>query len=530
MRTDSGMNLRVGVLLIAALGSCILPAAARGAIGSRKKFVASSGDFVGDGKTDNTKAIQAAVDSCYGAGGGIVEFSAGTFLTGPITLKSNVTLEVDSSATLLGTTYTKAYYPAGYDTTLPPPSSLQPLITSNNAANITITGRGTIDGNGQPWWTSYNAAKAGGGTLPARPRLIQLNHSQNIVIDSVTLQNSPQFHVSLEYCWYVRVTDVTILAPSNSPNTDGIDPATCHFVYISHCRIDNGDDDIAVKSGKYDATDPNAGCSNIWISDCTFLHGHGVSVGSETSGGVDSMYVDSCSFTGTSNGLRIKSYRGNGGEVRDVTYSNITMQNVSNPIWISGYYPDIPSESDPAQAVSSTTPYYHNIDIINLTSTGSPTAGLIVGLPEKPLENISLRNVSMASGTGLEIRNAAVDTTNTVVTASSGPGFIMQNGGVVSGLTSVREDSHPVDFRLGQNFPNPFNPTTTIEFQIPKGSHVTLGIYDVLGRLVATLVDRYEPQGTYHARFDGSRLASGVYYYRLTANGLTGTRKLMLLK
>ncbi len=524
------VNRRFGTVLLAALSTFVFPTMARSITKNGKIFVASTGDFVGDGKTDNTQQIQAAIDSCNAAGGGIVEFSAGTFLTGPIILKSNVTFELDSAATLLGTTYTKAYYPAGYDTNLSAPSSLQPLITSDNASNITISGKGTIDGNGQPWWTAYKAAKASGGTLPARPRLIQLNHSQDIMIDSLTLRNSPQFHVSLEYCWYVQVRNVKILAPSNSPNTDGIDPATCHFVYISHCRIDNGDDDIAVKSGRADPTDPNAGCSNIWISDCTFLHGHGVSIGSETSGGVDSMYVDSCTFNGTDNGLRIKSYRGNGGNVRDINYSNITMQNVSNPIWISGYYPSIPSDSDPAQAVTATTPDYHDISVINVTSTGSPTAGVIVGLPELPIMNFLMKDVSISANTGLEIRNATIDTEGTVVGVSSGPGFIMQNNGNLTGLTSVKRRPLPSGFELGQNYPNPFNPTTAIRYELSANSYVTLKVYDVLGREVTTLVDRNEPAGVYHVEFNGSRFASGIYFYRLNAGGLTATKKLMLIK
>jgi len=497
---------------------------------NKRMFVASSMDFVGDGKTDNTRAIQSAIDSCYNAGGGVVEFANGVFLTGPIIMKSNVTIEIDSSATLLGTTNVKAYYPTGYDTSLPPPSSLQPLISSDNASNITISGRGTIDGNGQPWWTAYNNAKASGGTLPARPRLIQFNHSKNIVIDSVTLQNSPQFHVSLQYCWYVWITNVTIIAPSNSPNTDGIDPATCHFVYISHCKIDNGDDDIAVKSGRYDSTDPNAGCSNIWISNCTFLHGHGVSIGSETSGGVDSVYVDSCTFNGTVNGLRIKSYRGNGGNVRDIAYRDITMQNVSNPIWISCYYPSIPSESDPAQMVNSTTPNYHDISITNMTSVGSPTAGVIVGLPEQNITNITLKNVFISAGTGLEVRNAAVDTENVLIKVGSGTDFILQKGAILSGVTSVRAGTGPSGFELFQNYPNPFNPTTIISYSIPWMSSVSLEVFDISGRKVATLVKGNKPAGKYSVEFSGNGLASGVYYYRLNAGNFTIAKKLMVVK
>ncbi len=521
-------NPSMRISLLAAILVCLYQVPSRSESRSRadgKRFVASTSDFVGDGKTDNTRAIQSAIDSCSNAGGGVVEFSHGTFVTGPITLMSNVTLEIDSSATLLATPNVKAYYPAGADTSGPMPNSLQPLVTSNHASNITISGQGTIDGNGQPWWTAYKS-----GAISVRPRLMQFNHSQNITIDSVTLQNSPQFHVSLEYCWYVWVKNVTISAPSNSPNTDGIDPATCHFVYISHCRIDNGDDDIAVKSGRYDPTDPNAGCSNIWVTDCTILHGHGVSIGSETSGGVDSMQVDSCSFNGTQNGLRIKSYRGNGGNVRDITYSNITMQNVSNPIWLSGYYPTIPS-SDTAQPVTSTTPYYHDIRIVNLTSVNSPTAGVIVGLPEDLMTHIVLENVSISSGTGLEVRNATVDTEATVLNVNSGAGFILQTGGVLTGVRSFESAEVPAEFDLMQNYPNPFNPTTTIEFTVAKKGTASLRVYNILGQEVTVLFSGDAQSGKmYRSVFDGGRFASGVYFSILESGGQRQIQKMVLMK
>ena len=396
--------------------------------------------FTGDGKTDNTDLIQAAIDSISNAGGGVVEFSNGTFLTGPIELKSDVTLEVKGSATLLATKNKKAYYPAGADTNGPLPSSLRPLITSDHADNIRISGDGTIDGNGQQWWTLYEDAKTSGNTLPARPRLIKLNHSTNIAIDSVKLTNSPQFHVSLENCWHVKIEHVTITAPSNSPNTDGIDPATSHFVTISNCTIDTGDDNVAVKSGRYDPSDPHAGTTNITISNCTFLHGHGVSIGSETSGGVDSMYVKNCTFNGTTNGFRIKSYRGNGGDIRNVVYSNNNMQNVEYPILFTGYYPKIPSESDPAQPVTSKTPYYHDITIENLTSSNSPSAGLIIGLPEKPMKNIILKHINITAKSGLSIRNATVDTLDAVInTPETGDGQVTASAESIVGLDPAYE-------------------------------------------------------------------------------------------
>ncbi len=485
----------------------------------------TSNGFIGDGVTDNTKAIQAALDSVSAAGGGVIRFSNGKFVTGPLTIQSNDTLEIDSSAGLLGTTRMTAYYKPGADTTKPT-GSYQPLLTANHANNIAIIGRGYIDGQGQEWWTAYE-----NGTISARPRMFQPNHCNNVLLRGITLKNSPQFHFIPEWCTNVIVDSVTILAPSSSPNTDGIDPATCHNVYITNCYIDNGDDNIAVKSGNYDSSDPNAGCSRIYISNCTFMHGHGVSIGSETSGGVDSMYVDSCTFNGTDNGLRIKSYRGNGGNVRDIIYSNIKMTNVQNAIYFTEYYPTIPSSSDPAQQVTATTPHFHDITVKNLTATGSPYAGVVIGVPEMPLTNIHFQNVNIQAQSGLQVRNATIDTANVTITASNGRGsYLLQVNGYVTGATSVENNVTPSGFSLSQNYPNPFNPSTKIKFSLARESNVKLEIYNTLGQRVETLINQKMQAGEHEYNFNASGLSSGVYLYKINADNNVQVRKMVLLK
>ena len=485
----------------------------------------TSNGFIGDGVTENTKAIQAALDSVSAAGGGIIRFSNGKFLTGPLTIQSNDTLEIDSSAGILGTTRMTAYYQPGADTTKPT-GSYQPLLTANHANNIAIIGKGYIDGQGQEWWTAYE-----NGTISARPRMFQPNHCNNVLLRGITLKNSPQFHFIPEWCTNVTVDSVTILAPSNSPNTDGIDPATCHNVYITNCYIDTGDDCVAVKSGNNDISDPNAGCSRIYISHCTFMHGHGVSIGSETNGGVDSMYVDSCTFNSTDNGLRIKSYRGKGGNVRDIYYTNITMTNVQNAIYFTEYYPSIPPQSDPAQPINLGTPHFHDITVENLTVTGSPSAGVVIGVPEMPLTNIHFQNVNIQAQSGLQVRNATVDTTNVTITASNGRGsYLMQVNGYVTGATAVENNFTPAGYSLSQNYPNPFNPSTKINFSLAKASYVRLDVYNVLGQHVETLIDQNMKAGEHEYNFNASRLSSGVYLYKINAGNYIQTRKLILLK
>ena len=489
----------------------------------------------GDGIHYDTKAIQAAIDSVIKIGGGIVHFSNGKYLTGPFTIGSNVTLQIDSSATILASQNVYDYYQPGADTTKPP-SSLQNFIYAKYAVNIKITGGGTIDGQGQPWWDTVYIAKAKGIALPLRPRLIEIDHSQHILIDSVTLQNSPMFHLCPQYCYDVNINHITILAPSNSPNTDGIDPAQCHHVRISYCKIDNGDDDIAIGASHNDPSWPGpAANTDIIISHCTFLHGHGCSIGSYTVGGVDSMLVDSCTFNGTTNGIRIKSERGRGGNIRDLTYSNLTMTGVKYPIYITAYYPNIPAATDPALAVTSTTPNYHDITIKNLSVTGSPYIGVIVGVPEMPLKNIHLQNVSISASTGLIVRNASIDTTATNVKVTSGSSYIIQTNGIVSGVSAVRDKLTPENFSLSQNYPNPFNPTTQIEFSLPKESIVTIKIYNILGKEIKTLVNGEKTAGEHTITWNGMndngiQAASGTYFYRISTGNFSQVKKMIFMK
>lgn len=485
-----------------------------------------------DGIHFDTGIIQAAIDSITNSGGGVVLLQNGIYYTAPFELKSNVTLEIDSTATILASQNKYDYYPIGFDTTGgETPSSMRPLISSNHADNITITGFGTIDGNGQPWWDEFRSAPE--GTTVRRPWLIILKYANHLLIENITLTNSPMFHLAPQWCRDVLINNIKIFAPENAPNTDGIDPATCHDVIITNCLIDTGDDNVAIKSGNPDPSNPNAASSNITIADCTFINGHGVSIGSETNGGVDSMLVTNCSFDGTDIGIRIKSYRSRGGNVRGITYKNLTMKNVRYPILFSEYYPEIPSQNDPAQTITDKTPYYHDITVENLTAINCTYGGLIIGLPETPMTNISLKNVHISATTGLRIRNATVDTANTSIIVPSGVPFIREVNGIIkSGNTAVENETIAVSFRLSQNYPNPFNPETVIRYQIPVNSYVTLKVYDVIGKEVVTLVDEFKSAGVYNSTINTqhSSLSSGIYFYQLRAGNYINTKKMLLLK
>jgi polygalacturonase len=364
---------------------------------------------VGDGRTKDTEAIQGAIDTCAAAGGGIVRLSPGTYLTAPISLRSHITFEIMADATLLGSTDFCDYLPTPCVDT----GRRLALVSTVDATDVAIVGDGTIDGQGQPWWEHRN---------DPRPRLVTFDRCQRIRVEGITLTNSPSFHLVPNDSQDVLIQDLTIQAPPNSPNTDGIDPSACRGVVIRRCLIDVGDDNIAIKSGHANPQDPDAAAADITIEDCTFLHGHGMSIGSETNGGVRNVTVRRCTFDGTTNGIRIKSARGKGGEVSCVTYHDLTMHNVDWPIVFTGYYPRIPPPGqDLGEEVTDRTPRYHDISVYDLTATddraGQRNAGQLIGLPESPLSNIWLANVSIeGSRRGVEIRNASVNTCNVQIT------------------------------------------------------------------------------------------------------------------
>jgi polygalacturonase len=379
----------------------------------------------GDGKSIDTAAIQQALDACGDAGGGTVLLPPGTYLSRPLVLRTKTKLLLESGAMLRATDD-----PADYKRT-DRPGAFNPFLSGEDLEDVAIAGRGVIDGAGARWWAPAEAArqKKSGYTLP-RPNMIVLTRVTNLVVRDVTLQNSPKFHLVPTECDGVTVSGVTILAPERSPNTDGIDPSMCRRVRITGCTIDCGDDNIAIKSSK-NVKGREFACEDISVADCTFKHGHGMSIGSETRGGVRNVRVKNCTFENTDNGIRIKSDRARGGRVEDVVYENIKMTNVRGAILFSCYYPKVPLKDD-AMPVTDTTPHYAGIVIRNLNATSTQGAGIIVGLPERPIEGVTLENISIeAEKTGLEIRNARrVKVKNAKIQPRSGGPYIVSDSEV----------------------------------------------------------------------------------------------------
>ena len=379
----------------------------------------------GDGQSNDTLALQRAIDMCAGKkGGGTVQLSGGTFLSGPLELRSNITVDIATGSTLLGSPDHAAYHEI---TDLRSPGR-QPLLGSHNATNITLTGGGTVDGNGASWWAEARGMKDHGvvGNGVFRPRLIVLNNSKHIHIENITVQNSPSWQIVPYYCDDVVIRNVKILADPRSPNTDAIDPFSSSNVVIDHVYADVGDDNIAIKSGLINSPGPDAPSQNITITDCTFMHGHGLSIGSEIAGGARHITARNIHFKGTDQGLRIKANRDRGNDVSDIHFSNIDMENVGTPILISEYYPKVlPKEGEGSQPVGRLTPFFHDITIDNVTAVDSKVAGVIVGLPESPVKGLTLNNVSIEAKTGMTVSYAQVVMRNVTIHAGQGEPLVV---------------------------------------------------------------------------------------------------------
>ena len=382
-----------------------------------------------DGKTLNTTLINHTVDRLSQAGGGTLFFPAGTYLTGAIRLKSNITLELEAGATLLFSDNFDDYLPfmeVRHEGVMM--KSFSPLISAMDAENITIKGEGTLDGQGKAWWTEFfriyvDLEKNGmrelnkyqplwerendvealyaetnedwHGTLKRRffrPPFIQPVRCRRVRIEGVKIINSPFWTVNPEFCDNVVVTGVTIHNVP-SPNTEGINPESCRNVHISDCHISVGDDCITLKSGR-DAQARRLGvpCENITITNCTMLSGHGgVVIGSEMSGSVRKVTISNCVFDGTDRGIRIKSTRGRGGVVEDIRVSNIIMSNIKREaVVLNLKYSEMPVEP-----MSERTPLFRDISISGLTAVGVKTPVKIVGLEEAPVTDIILRDINV---------------------------------------------------------------------------------------------------------------------------------------
>eukprot|EP01102_Stenamoeba_stenopodia_P013462 TRINITY_DN4374_c0_g1_i1.p1 TRINITY_DN4374_c0_g1~~TRINITY_DN4374_c0_g1_i1.p1 ORF type:complete len:540 (-),score=49.04 TRINITY_DN4374_c0_g1_i1:52-1671(-) len=362
---------------------------------------------IGDGVFKNTQAIQKAIDQCSLAGGGTVYFpSRRKFYTGALTLKNNIQLYVDKFSTIIGSVDAHDYPVVPSRCEGVSCLAYSALIQGDEVNNVTIAGEGTIDGNGYVWWKRFRLKRL----VYVRPRLIGFTNSRQIQISQITLINSPFWTIHTIYSEEVNISGVTITNPSNSPNTDGVDIDSSRNVIIKNASISVGDDCIAIKSGKnFDGRMVNKSSENVLITNCSMFHGHGgVTIGSETSGGIRNVEISNCIFANTDRGIRLKTHRSRGGIIENITYENISMINVIRGIEIDMNY----SRNGPEPDETFPT-YIRNVTLRNVLSQTKKerrhyylTNTLEINCLEQfPCKDIRLEHVELTDARGYSISN-----------------------------------------------------------------------------------------------------------------------------
>jgi len=411
---------------------------------------------IGDGKTLNTVAFGQAIAACTAGGGGKVVVPAGTFLTGPIELKSNVDLDLDAGAIILFSRNFDDYPLArvnweGRDTV-----ACRSPLWGDNLHDVSVTGKGIIDGQGDGWRLvqkaklapeQWDALVKSGGVVDSakkvwypseiwrsgqadlgrlrdqpgppnlddyvkfktllRPPLVLLSNCHDVLLSGPTFRNSPSWNIHLLYSDNITVRDVTIFNPIYAQNGDGIDIDSCRNVLLTDSTISAGDDDICLKSGRDEpARKLGRATENVTITNCVVNWGHGgVAIGSEMSGGVRNVNISNCIFRGTDCGLRFKTTRGRGGVVENINVNNVEMSDIRGAaILLDMYY--MIKGPHVAAAVGDGTPIFRQFQFRNITCTGALRAIQVHGLPELPIEDLTFEGLHISANAGVDIMDA----------------------------------------------------------------------------------------------------------------------------
>ena len=445
---------------------------------------------VGDGMTLCTEAFAAAIDHLAEQGGGTVNVPDGIWFTGPIVMKDNIELHLSNHAMILFSP-DQSLYPLteiifeGLNTW-----RMQSPISARGVKNIAITGGGVIDGNGDAWRmvkkskvteSAWKKLVASGGIVDGtnwfptesyyrgqksatdqnvnenmktkedfepirdflRPVLIAIHNCENILLEGVTVQNSPCWTIHPAICTNLTIDGITVRCPAYAQNGDGVDIESCKNVLMINSSIDAGDDAICIKSGKNeDGRKRGIPCENVIVQDCIVFHGHGgFVVGSEMSGGVKNISVKNLTFSGTDVGLRFKSTRGRGGVVENIFIENITMNNIATDGLLFDLFYGGKSASEaladgdegevtdmPFKPVDETTPAFRNIDIKDVRCYNARRAMLFNGLPEMNVENVRVENAQFYTTTGAQVNESTnVELKNVTVVPKQGPALSINN-------------------------------------------------------------------------------------------------------
>lgn len=368
----------------------------------------------GDGETDCTKAIRAAIAACTQAGGGRVTVPAGRFLTGAIHLRNNVNLHLAKGATILFSTNAADYLPVVFTRfECTEVMNYSGLIYAFEQRNIAITGEGTLDGRAGPnvWhpWKSTSdtkklvdlgsqdvpvAQRVFGAGFKLRPNFVQPVRCNNVLIEGVRLINSPMWVLNPIYCTNVTIRGVSV--ETEGPNTDGCDPDSCTDVLITDCRFSNGDDCIAIKSGRdHDGRRVNIPTENVVIQNCVFAAGHGgVTMGSETAGGIRNVFAEDCHFDSPDleMAMRFKTNPARGGYIENIYLRNCTVKTAKFGIHMTMRY------ASNGAADGSAPPRVRNIEIRDSKFSNLTRSPIFIEgwSADAPITDVTIANCELA--------------------------------------------------------------------------------------------------------------------------------------
>ncbi len=456
---------------------------------NRTVSVAETG-AVPDGAAMNTESFARAIDKCAKAGGGTVLVPRGVWLTGPIQLRSNINLHLETGAVIQFSSRFEDYPLIHTTWEGSPHVRCTSPIWGRGLENIAITGGGIIDGAGEAWravrksrltgeqwrkllassgvvdrtgdtWWPSNEAMNGaefvrklenrGNEVPIqeyakareylRPVMVSLVECRRVLLDGPTFQNSPAWNIHPLMCDDIVIRNVTALNPWYSQNGDGLDLESCRRAAVYNCRFDVGDDAICIKSGRDEyGRRRGRACEEVVISDCVVYHGHGgVTIGSEMSGGVRNISVRRCTFLGVDMGLRFKTARGRGGVVEKIWISDILMKDIpTDAIGFNMYYGGQSPVSEPGaepetplrvpKPINEGTPRFREIFIKNIICHGAARAVSIEGLPEAPIQGVTLENIWISARSGITCVDAErIALKNVHIAQSIGPVIIVSD-------------------------------------------------------------------------------------------------------
>jgi polygalacturonase len=485
----SGFGLRLSAFFaLVALALLFLAPPLSAAPPPGRQFSVADFGARGDGTTLNTVAIQKAIDAAAAAGGGVVTFPQGSYLSGALFVKSGVEFRVDAGVELCAV-QDDSQYPerptrvAGIEMVWP-----SALLNVYEQQDVQLTGKGVIDGRGDYWWRKFWGADGNGGMLKdytarglrwavdydcKRVRAVAVYNSTNVAVRDLTIQRSGFWSLTLTYCQDVQVSGVTIRANlgGRGPSSDGIDIDSSRGILVERCDIDCNDDNICLKAGRdADGLRVNRPTENVVIRDCVCRAGHGMlTFGSETSGGIRNIHAYNLKALGTANGIRFKSAKVRGGVVQNICIHDVEMDGVANPFhfelnWYPAYsYPKIPAglsaADQPAhwgvlarrvEPPGRGIPEFRDIVISNVTARAATQAIFANAFTEKPLRNVRLENVRIEAATPGSIANAADWTMNHCVIATpDGAGLQLKNS---PGVPQAETARLPVS-RLGAQPP-----------------------------------------------------------------------------